>query len=80
VVESAAYMVVAETAGAASGRLVVRAARRDATLVLEVETRDVGPRFDRAELEDRVGAADGRLTLERSNGRVRILAEFPCGS
>ncbi len=80
VVESAAYMLVAETAAVAIGGLVVRAARRDATLVMEVGARDVGPPFDRAELEDRVGAADGRLTLERSNGRVRILAEFPCGS
>jgi signal transduction histidine kinase len=79
-VESAAYLLVAETAAAATGALVVRAVRRDATLVLEIETREVGARLDRTELEDRVGAADGRLTLERSYGRVRILAEFPCGS
>jgi signal transduction histidine kinase len=79
VVESAAYMVVAETAAAATGALTVRAARRDGTLALEIEAPEVDARLDRAELEDRVGAAEGRLTLQRSNGRVRILAEFPCG-
>jgi hypothetical protein len=47
---------------------------------LEIKALEVDARLDRAELEDRVGAADGRLTLERSNGRVRIFAEFPCGS
>src|SRR5262249_20580410 len=78
-VESAAYLVVAETAAAAAGPLTVRAARRDATLALEVEALDVGEWLDCAELEDRVGAAEGRLALRRSNGRVEILAEFPCG-
>jgi signal transduction histidine kinase len=80
VVESAAYMLVAETAAAATGGLVVRASRCDATLVLEIEAGGVGERLDFAELEDRVGATDGRLTVARSSGRVRIRAEFPCGS
>jgi signal transduction histidine kinase len=78
-VESAAYLVVAETAAAAAGPLTVRAACHDATLALEVEALDVGEWLDCAELEDRVGAADGRLALRRSSGRVDILAEFPCG-
>jgi signal transduction histidine kinase len=79
VVESAAYMLVAETAAAATGALAVRAERRESTLVLEIEAQDTGARLG-AGLEDRIGAADGRLTLERSNGRVRIVAELPCRS
>jgi signal transduction histidine kinase len=80
VVESAAYVLVAETRAAATGDLVVRAARSDAALVLEIEARGVGDRLDGVELEDRVAAADGRLAFDRSTGRVRISAEFPCGS
>jgi signal transduction histidine kinase len=79
-VENAAYVVVAETAAAASGGLVVHAERGAASLVLEVEAGALTDHFDLAELEDRVGAADGRLLVTRSNGRTRIRAEFPCVS
>ena len=79
-VETAAYVVVAETAAAAKRGLVVHTSRRDDSLVLEVEAREVGEQLDLAELEDRVGAADGRLQVMRSNGGTRIRAEFPCGS
>jgi signal transduction histidine kinase len=78
--ESAAYVLVADTAAAATGSLVVRAARTDTALVLELDARGVGEGLDIAELEDRVSTAEGRLTLEQSNDHVRILAEFPCGS
>ena len=79
-VESAAYLVVAETATAASDGLHVHAVRSDAVLVLEVDARELDDRLDRAELEDRVAAADGRLSFEPRNGGVRIRAEFPCAS
>ncbi|MGN6431531.1 MAG: ATP-binding protein [Gaiellaceae bacterium] len=79
-VEAAAYLLVAETAAATAGDLAVRAGRHDTTLVLEIRARDVRPQLDRAEFEDRVGAAEGQLTLERSNHCVKIHAEFPCAS
>jgi signal transduction histidine kinase len=79
-VESAAYLVVAETATAADGGLVVHAERAGATLLLEVDARALYGRLDRAELEDRVAAADGRLSVEQRDGGVRIRAEFPCAS
>jgi signal transduction histidine kinase len=79
-VEAAAYAVVAQTVSAAAGGLVVRADRSSTTLVLDVEAHEVGAIFDGTELEDRVGAADGRLTIDRRNGTVTIHAEFPCAS
>jgi signal transduction histidine kinase len=79
-VESAAYLVVAETATAASDGLVVHAERSDSVLVVEVEARGLGGRLDRAELEDRVAAAEGRLSFEPRDGGVTIRAEFPCAS
>jgi signal transduction histidine kinase len=75
-VETAAYLVVAEAAKAGSAR--VSAARRDGALVVEVETEAEPDGL--VELEDRVGALDGRLAVERPpDGGVRIRAEIPCG-
>jgi signal transduction histidine kinase len=79
-VETAAYLVVAETAAAAAGGLAVHAERADGGLVIEVDAHGLDDRLDRRELEDRVAAADGRLSLEPRNGGVRIRAEFPCAS
>jgi signal transduction histidine kinase len=79
-VESAAYLVVAETATAARQGLIVHADRSHDILVVEVEARELDDRLDRAELADRVAAADGFLCFERSDGGVRIRAEFPCAS
>jgi signal transduction histidine kinase len=79
-VEAAAYTVVAELAGAATDRLAVHASSSGGSLVLDVETQRLSGRFDRTELEDRVGAADGRLTVLRVNGAVRVRAAFPCES
>ena len=75
-VETAAYLVVAEAAKAGTAR--VSAARRDGALVVEVETEAEPDGL--VELEDRVGALDGRLAIERApDGGVRIRAEIPCG-
>jgi signal transduction histidine kinase len=79
-VESAAYVLVAEAAAVATGELVVRIARADGRLLVVVEADAAEADLDRAEVEDRVGAAGGELALERANGRVRLTAEFPCGS
>ena len=74
-VETAAYILVAEAAkrGAASASVE----RRDGVLVVEVET-DAEPET-LVELQDRIGALDGRLGVERaSSGGVRLHAEIPC--
>jgi signal transduction histidine kinase len=75
-VETAAYLVVAETAKA--GAASVRAERREGALVVDVEA-EAEPE-ELVDLEDRVGALDGRLDVEQdADGGVRIRAEIPCG-
>jgi len=75
-VETAAYLVVAEAAK--TGVTCVSAERRDGTLVVDVEAETEPEGL--LDLEDRVGALDGRVGIERaSDGRVRIRAEIPCG-
>jgi signal transduction histidine kinase len=75
-VETAAYMVVAETAKAGAAR--VSATRRNGVLIVDVETEAEPDGL--VDLEDRVGALDGRLAVKRApGGRVRIRAEIPCG-
>ena len=78
-VESAAYAIVAESARAAAGPLAVRGGRTNGLLRIEVDTPDRVA--DLTGLEDRIGALDGRLAVDRTaEGRVRICAEIPCGS
>jgi signal transduction histidine kinase len=75
-VETAAYLLVAEAAKAGTAR--ASAERRDAVLVVDVEA-EAEPE-GLLDLEDRVGALDGRLSVERApGGGVRIRAEIPCG-
>jgi signal transduction histidine kinase len=78
-VETAAYTVIAETVRAASGPVAVDAVCSDGTLVVGVEA--TGVDADPVGLEDRIGALDGRLTVEQGDGaRLTIRAELPCGS
>jgi signal transduction histidine kinase len=80
VVETAAYVVVAEVVGHSASMVTVGATRRDGRLVVEIE-RDGDAPDDLVDLQDRVGALDGRLeVLHEPGGRVRIRAEVPCGS
>ncbi|MGH9291051.1 MAG: sensor histidine kinase [Acidimicrobiales bacterium] len=75
VVETAAYLVVAEAAKA--GAASVNATGRDGALLVDVET-EAQPQ-GLVDLEDRVGALDGRVAVERApGGGVRIRAEIPC--
>ena len=78
--ETTAYFVVAEAIRlAAPGRVAVRAERHDSRLVIELQT-DNAPAAT-VDLEDRVGAIDGRLNiLRRPDGRTTMQAELPCGS
>jgi signal transduction histidine kinase len=74
-IETAAYLVVAEAAKAGSAR--VGATRRDGALLVDVEA-EAEPQ-GLVDLEDRVGALDGRVAVERApGGGVRIRAEIPC--
>jgi signal transduction histidine kinase len=76
--ESAAYAVVAEAARRADHRVAVRGERRNGLLLVEVESGGFG---ESTELQDRVGALDGRLSVTPGPpGRVLIRVELPCGS
>ena len=75
-VETAAYLIVDEAAKA--GAVRVSAERRGGALVVDIEA-EAEPE-GLLDLEDRVGALDGRLGVERAaDGGVRIRAEIPCG-
>ena len=78
-VETAAYTVVAEAARAAPAGIAVRAARSGDLLVVQVDT-PAGGALELVQLEDRVGAIDGRLAVETRNGHMTIRAELPCES
>jgi signal transduction histidine kinase len=73
-VENAAYAVVA--AAAIAGPASVTIECRDSDLVVDVETAADPP--GRVDLEDRVGALDGTLAIERTADGYRVLAEIPC--
>jgi signal transduction histidine kinase len=74
-VETAAYLVIAETVRAGPAR--VSATRRDGMLIIDVETEAVPEGL--VGLEDRVGALNGRLVVRPAQrGRVRIRADIPC--
>jgi signal transduction histidine kinase len=75
-VEIAAYQIVAEAA--AAGPVAVDALVGDGRLSLDVAATD--PPAALVELEDRVGALDGWVRVERADGIVHVLAEIPCGS
>jgi signal transduction histidine kinase len=76
-VETAAYLVVAEAARTGAVRVSVE--RRNGALVVDVEA-EAEPE-GLLDLEDRVGALEGRVAVEHvSEGGVRIQAEIPCGS
>jgi signal transduction histidine kinase len=79
-VEAAAYFVVAETLKRSRPRrAAVDAAPADGRLVVEVQT-DQQPPGELTDLEDRVGALDGRLLVRAApGGGTRIRIELPCG-
>ena len=77
--ETAAYTVVAETLRAAKGPVAVSAERSDGALIVELRTPGIDG-LDVVALEDRLGALDGRLAIERGVGTTTIRAELPCES
>jgi len=80
-IETAAYTVVAEAARVATGPLHATAQTRGKSLVVEVEMHADSRTLDRVALEDRLGALDGRLSVDHArDGHVTIRAELPCES
>jgi hypothetical protein len=79
-VEAAAYFLVAHLARTARGPLTVTGALAGGRLVVELAA--TGPLDgDLVGVEDRIGALDGRLTVERgTDARVAVRAEVPCAS
>jgi signal transduction histidine kinase len=77
-IETTAYFVVAETLRRTrAARATVAASRRDGALVVELES-DRGYAEPPVDLEDRVGALDGTLTVNCAGGRLRLRVELPC--
>jgi signal transduction histidine kinase len=78
-VETAAYLLVVEALDDAAGRGASHAAvsvvHDGGRLLVTVEDDGTGRTTGMVQLADRVGALDGRLTVEPT----RLRAEFPCG-
>jgi signal transduction histidine kinase len=77
-VENAAYFVVAETLRRTRpSRARVDASRADTRLVIELEAHGALDE-ELIDLEDRVGALDGRLSAHNDGTSLRLRAELPC--
>jgi signal transduction histidine kinase len=80
-IEAAAYLLISEApsiAGARRARIIAR--HLDHHLAIEVR-HDGDPNADLTELDDRIGALDGRLTVDRDDGGQAVVrAEIPCAS
>ena len=80
-IEAVAYLVVARMiTGAGSGRASVDARRVGDVLVVDVVAAGDDP-VSWTDLEDRVGALDGTVTVDSiADGRIHLHAEIPCAS
>jgi signal transduction histidine kinase len=77
-IETTAYFVIAETLRRTrTARATVAAARQNGSLVVELEG-EAGYADWPIDLEDRVGALDGTLTIEHGDGGLRLRVELPC--
>jgi signal transduction histidine kinase len=79
-IEAATYFLIAEiTKGNGTGTVTVRADRTDRRLLVEIDAATLDEGL--VELEDRIGALDGELTVERTPaGHATIRAVLPCAS
>ncbi len=73
-VETAAYLVIAEAAK--NGPCHVSAAQQGSSLLVDIEMASPPERL--IELKDRVGALGGELRSDRVGDGIRIRAEIPC--
>jgi signal transduction histidine kinase len=78
-VETAAYTVIVEAVKAARSAVEIAVRPSGSDLIVDVEAAALDG-IDFLELEDRVGALDGRLAVEREDGRTTIRSEVPCAS
>jgi signal transduction histidine kinase len=79
-VETAAYTVIAEAVRATTSGVMVEATRSGDALLVDVEALGESG-LDLIALQDRLGALDGRLAVERrEDGYVTLRAELPCES
>jgi signal transduction histidine kinase len=77
-VEAAAYFVIAESLRRARAtRAELSATRRDGRFVVDLSSDGAGE-DSLTDLEDRVGALDGHLAIDRAGGGLRLRAELPC--
>jgi signal transduction histidine kinase len=77
-VEAAAYFVVAEVLRRSQpARASVTASHVDARLLVDLET-DTDVVEPLVDLEDRVGALDGQITVSRAGHGLHVRAELPC--
>jgi signal transduction histidine kinase len=79
-IEAATYFLIAEiTKRNGTGTVTVSADRADRRLLVEIDATTLDE--DLVELEDRIGALDGELTVERTpSGHATIRAVLPCAS
>jgi signal transduction histidine kinase len=78
-VESAAYHIVRDLLQRTpEGRVAMRGCLRDGQLCLELESQAAPDAL--VHLEDRVGAVDGCIALERCGNVTTVRVELPCGS
>jgi signal transduction histidine kinase len=77
-VETAAYTVIAEIVRSADSPVDVATVRTGSSLEVDVVAEVDG--IDLVGLEDRIGALEGTLAVERSADRVHVHAELPCAS
>jgi signal transduction histidine kinase len=79
-VEAAAYFLVAEIAKRNVSSVAVRATVNGSRLFVEVDAAGT-LEAELVDIEDRIGALDGELTVERTPvGRTTVRAELPCAS
>ena len=80
-IEAAAYFLIAEaTTSGAARRARINVRHVDASLMVEVEHDGKEPESV-TELEDRIGALDGTVMVDKiDGGLIWIRAEIPCGS
>ena len=82
-VESAAYLLVSQLPAISRARKAwVRGEVVDGRLQIDLDLEDAAPpnTTSLTDLEDRIGAIDGRLETTAEGGSLRVRAEIPCAS
>jgi signal transduction histidine kinase len=78
-VEAAAYFLVAEVVKRSTSSVAVNIRCAAGRLLVEIDSA-ANLDGDLVDLEDRIGALDGELSVARPPGRTTVRAEIPCAS